>query len=46
MDANLTALNTDSPLPYAAATGQTSELAAPATTGQTDPRSHSAQVKS
>jgi thiol-disulfide isomerase/thioredoxin len=45
MAANLVALSTGSPLPYAQSTGQTSEFSAPvSTTGATDPRSHGSQV--
>ncbi|MEG3439594.1 thioredoxin family protein [Pannus brasiliensis CCIBt3594] len=45
--ANLDALLADSPLPFATATGQTSEFTAPvaSSANQTDPRSHGAQVK-
>lgn len=48
MDANLLALTTREPLPYAAASGQTSAFSAPVAAtpkqGSTDPRSHGAQV--
>jgi thiol-disulfide isomerase/thioredoxin len=45
MDANLTALVANVPLPYAAASGETSRFSPPTTTSSTDPRSHGAQVK-
>jgi thiol-disulfide isomerase/thioredoxin len=44
MEANLVALNSGEPLPYAQATGQTSAFSAPAATKGTDPRSHGSQV--
>lgn len=45
--ANLDALLADSPLPFATATGQTSEFTAPVSSSpsQTDPRAHGSQVK-
>jgi thiol-disulfide isomerase/thioredoxin len=45
LTANLDALLADSPLPYATATGQTSEFTASVTSSasQTDPRSHGSQ---
>jgi thiol-disulfide isomerase/thioredoxin len=49
LEANLEALITDKPLPYASSTGQVSEFKAPGTvttTSQDDPRSHGDQVKS
>ncbi len=45
MEANLEALIDHQPLPYAAATGQTSELKSP-NNPVSDPRSHSSQAKS
>lgn len=45
MEANLNALVADLPLPYAAASGETSRFSPPTTTGSADPRSHGAQVK-
>jgi thiol-disulfide isomerase/thioredoxin len=45
MEANLNALVDGAPLPFATATGQTSELVTPKLS-PSDPRSHSAQVKS
>lgn len=44
MEANLNALIDEMPLPFATATGQTSELATPKL-NSSDPRSHGAQVK-
>jgi thiol-disulfide isomerase/thioredoxin len=45
MEENLVALASSAPLPYAQATGQTSEFSAPVSTnGATDPRSHGSQV--
>ncbi len=49
LDANLVALASNAPLPYAEATGQTSAFLAPVspdTTSKTDPRSHSSQTQS
>jgi thiol-disulfide isomerase/thioredoxin len=45
--ANLDALIANSPLPYATATGQTSEFSAPVSSSasSTDPRSHGSQVR-
>lgn len=46
LEANLVALASGAPLPYAQSTGQTSDFSAPiapAKTSQTDPRSHSSQ---
>jgi thiol-disulfide isomerase/thioredoxin len=43
--ANLEALIAEKPLPYAAATGQTSVFKAPLNGGNNDPRSHGAQVQ-
>jgi thiol-disulfide isomerase/thioredoxin len=45
LTANLEALLTNSPLPYATATGQTSDFDAPVASNQTDPRSHGSQVR-
>lgn len=45
MEENLVALASGAPLPYAQATGQTSEFSAPVSAnGATDPRSHGSQV--
>lgn len=45
MAENLVALASGAPLPYAQATGQTSEFSAPVSAnGSTDPRSHGSQV--
>lgn len=49
LEANLVALASNSPLPYADATGQTSAFSAPVSpdkASKTDPRSHSSQVQS
>lgn len=49
LEANLVALSSNSPLPYAEATGQTSAFSPPVTpeaASKTDPRSHSSQVQS
>jgi thiol-disulfide isomerase/thioredoxin len=49
MEANLVALASNAPLPYAEATGQTSAFSAPVSpdkASKTDPRSHSSQVQS
>ncbi len=49
LEANLVALTSNAPLPYAEATGQTSAFSAPVTpdkASKTDPRSHSSQVQS
>jgi thiol-disulfide isomerase/thioredoxin len=45
MDANLNALVAKLPLPYAAATGETSRFRPPGNAASADPRSHGAQVK-
>lgn len=49
LEANLVALASNAPLPYAEAIGQTSAFSAPVTpdkASKTDPRSHSSQVQS
>ena len=46
IEANLSALLTNTALPYAAATGNTSHFEAPARITNTTPRSHSSQVRS
>ena len=46
MDANLSALVTHTALPYAAATGNSSPFEAPARIKNSDPRTHSSQVRS
>lgn len=45
LDANLQALVANLPIPYAAATGETSRFSHPASAASADPRSHGAQVK-